>query len=96
MDQIHVAVSEADIAKGVPMNPSSCPIAQAIKRMYPESYPLVGATNFDIRLSPEWGAEREYYQLPAEAETFIHLFDVGKPVQPIEFVADKIDEKDAL
>ena len=73
-----IQVTEEDIKNGVRHFCSSCPVALAIKKLYPaETWVSVSARRVVI--------EETSYDLPEVAITFIQMFDKGQKVEPITF-----------
>jgi hypothetical protein len=80
---MRVYVSQKDIDNGTPSDPTSCPIARAIKRRYPQlDYVLVEGES--ATLGDDF-TDNETFWLPGIAIRFIEDFDARKPVEPFEF-----------
>lgn len=72
--KIRIDVTAFDIANGSPSTPSSCPIALAYRRQFPESGPI--AVHFDsINKIDKAGHAKQLFGLPAEAALFMEEFD---------------------
>jgi hypothetical protein len=73
---MQIRVTKLDIARGVPGNTTSCPIARAIRRTT-RRIPIVSGFFFSI---PGIFRDRA---MPQAARDFIHDFDTGRSVQPL-------------
>lgn len=77
---MRVQVSSLNIDMGNKNNCYSCPIALALKPLFP-TFAEVGTT-------VAWFIEQNEYRkvaLPEEVRSFISDFDAGKPVKPFSF-----------
>lgn len=75
-----IKVTQEDIAKGIPEDEGSCPVALALKH----------AGMMDVEVSLEraeaWYGRRLFnVELPSKARRFIKRFDAGKLVKPFSF-----------
>lgn len=77
-----VTVEQRHIVKGRPGHPNYCPIALAVKDMFPGKEIGVG-NNFFLSIGEEW------YSIPRSARNFIDAFDFKLPVQPFSFTMKK-------
>jgi len=68
---IRVRVTQKDIDYGVPRDPSSCPIARALKRQTHRRVSVAASSISIIRN----GVESSVYTPPDEAAAFIRRFD---------------------
>jgi hypothetical protein len=80
-----VEVTAEDIEQGQPNDSRCCPIALALKRIYPDRTIRVGDEGF-----AEIGDGMAI--LPDEAYQFIGAFDEGRSVKPISFTLDDLTE----
>lgn len=78
-----VTVTEDDIKFGIPKCSESCPVAIAIKRLYPDRVVKVGITG--IYLVKD--GITHVYKMPKEITVAITSYDYGKPMTPVEFEA---------
>lgn len=79
-----ITVTAEDIAQGLRLSPSACPIAKAVYRATDWAV-LVDGTNL---LTGGDGTVK----LPTEAQTFINRFDNGMLVVPFSFEVNLPDE----
>lgn len=77
---ITVNVTQEDIETGIANDCLHCPIALAISRELPSSFPKVRNSNAGLL-----GRFSGWADLPVQAQTFIELFDAGQSVAPITF-----------
>jgi hypothetical protein len=83
---MRIAVTADHIARGIPKDPRTCPVALAIRSALPSMkyISVVFSTAFLLRDSM-----REYEAfLPEEVVIFVDDFDNGLPVFPFEFELD--------
>jgi hypothetical protein len=79
-ERIAVTVTAADIAAATHNDPTACPIALAMGRMFGRSV-SVGVDTATVIY-----ADREdEYLLPASAQRFVYEFFAKRPVKPIRF-----------
>jgi hypothetical protein len=79
---IEVNVTSKNIEQAQRHDPTACPIALALQRVFRR--PVSVGTTLASVIYPH----REYiYQLPPEARRFISQFDSGQPVRPLAFRA---------
>ena len=76
-----VKVTQADISSGRPKNGVYCPVALAVRRLFPERNTTVGV--FAVYIN-----DKPYTPLPASAVDFIGQFDKGRAVKPFSFRID--------
>jgi len=81
--KVKVIVTEQDIVNGIRHDCSSCPIALALKRVFPNSDPDVGYDSYIHRN----GQSTLVLTVPPTAQDFILRFDDGEDVEPFEFEA---------
>jgi hypothetical protein len=74
-----VHVTSDDIVNGMPLDEEDCPIARAIRRCYPDDYPMVFDSSVHLVRS------ELVLTLPEEAQAFIREFDLGHAVESFEF-----------
>jgi hypothetical protein len=72
-----IQVLPIDIECGVPYNATSCPIAHAVRRSFPDKRIHVGSKILVI--------DDKIIELPKVASTFVSEFDGKKVVKPISF-----------
>lgn len=90
VEKIRVEVTAEDIAKGVPQECNSCPVAIAVGRACPAAV-KVGVDGATIDIYAAWDVESdaksEYVvaRTPREVNEFIKRFDNGDPVGPFSF-----------
>jgi len=79
---LRIEITEDDINKGEAKQPSSCPIALAVERMFPDAYAI--SVTDEIRIDG-------YRYRSAKVSDFVESFDNGGYVQPciIEVSRDK-------
>ena len=84
-NEITVRVRKRDIRRGVPFEPSRCPIALAVRRIFHKRvWVFLGERGVQVGV-------RVLYRLPQEAVEFADGFDAGKEgLPPFQFVAVKI------
>lgn len=79
---MQINVSADDIKNGVACSLIECPIGHALFRATSRTYLVIG----------DWAVLQRQdgrdIQLPAIAQEFIQLFDIGAPVQPFSFEVD--------
>ena len=73
-----IDVTQEDIDQGERDKCRRCPIALAMKRVFPGKVSLVYGT-------VAWVDLDRYADLPDEAQQFIMYFDEGEPVEPFSF-----------
>lgn len=78
---LQIDVTQDDIDAGEPYKECDCPIAKAIKRMWPDSGPVVLAETITITRDNA----RRSYATPDIAAVFMEAFDEGNPVRPFSF-----------
>jgi hypothetical protein len=83
---LEIKVSEDNIFDGIRKSGESCPIALAVRELFPE-YVVdvelrVMRKEIRIGISGEWVEE---YLLPPSAVDFIDAFDAGRRVEPLTF-----------
>ena len=94
--KIKVKVTYQDLAEGIPRSGTDCPIAISLRR---QGFNVVSVSDYSVfRVS---GGDTVSSPLPSVATKFIHDFDDGVPVAPIEFELDypedeKVQEEIAL
>lgn len=71
-----ITLTQEDIDAGIKEDCRKCPLARAIEKVYPGKVQMF-----------EQGVylDNRVYPLPLVAEQFVHAFDRGGPVGPIEF-----------
>jgi hypothetical protein len=85
MKKITIDVTQDDIKEGEKASAEFCPIACAVRRLFPDSYIRVDDL---LEVGPDDSdKDSEYYDLPESALEFIHNFDIGRHVEPFSFVA---------
>ena len=72
-------IIEEDIKNGVPHNGIACPIANAIRRKYPDAQIIVDRTGTHVKINDL------VYPLPKEAQDFVVNFDTTRKGEPFEF-----------
>lgn len=77
-----VTVTAEDIANGIRVSCSGCPIALALKRERNGLPAMFAVTETYVRFG-DW--PKPELPLSAEAKKFIADFDAGRPVQPATF-----------
>lgn len=86
-----VEVNQEDISKGVKNSPCNCPIALALKRLFPSAFRVYVNSYNDIQSGSWWSANISLkgtslgFDLSPEATTFANNFDFGRPVEPFSF-----------
>lgn len=84
-----VEVTADDIKNGKPQNACECPVARAIKRVFPSSNPYINADGLEWR---PYGA-LEDWPITDEALDFLDLFDSGElVVEPRTLVVCRVDD----
>lgn len=78
-----IKVTQADIYKGVPNNPSLCPIARAVRRKGHKTV-AVGDDGYDLRIG-RMGHGGVKMRLPNVAIRFVQRFDGGRSTNPFSF-----------
>lgn len=78
--KLRVEVTAEDIRKGVKDDTCKCPVARALKRIFPGSPVEVGVTYVSIR--------GVVAAAPRSVRRFVDRFDMGKRVRPAVFVID--------
>ena len=79
---MHVALTDADIGKGVSHSCNLCPVALAVRRsLPPDALVHVAFDEMHARI----GGGRFRAALPPDAVAFIDAFDAGRPTGPIAF-----------
>lgn len=79
---LRVDVNSMDIDSGARRSPSSCPIAKAIRRMYPDAdFISVGSYTAIIDKTP--------YKVPMDARNFITRYDNSQLVDPAQFELER-------
>ena len=83
--RVKIEITANDIRLGKRGQPTSCPIARAIKRELGDHPKVGGSGSFSIML----GGEYQRYSAPDKAGKFVYRFDTdGKDaVKPFSFVA---------
>ncbi len=94
-DRIEVEVTEADIQNGMRGDCACCPIARALKRLYPEYHVWVRlqVAYLDQNLT-DWcysNLTNWCYSLPREAQIFINNFDLSVPTKPFTFHMERTE-----
>lgn len=84
--RIKIEVTAADIARGTPSSPSTCPISLATRRALPESLKNSKVTSV-FTLDVETSDKHYKASFPVKADRFITAFDDCRPVKPFSFVA---------
>lgn len=74
--KLKIEVSKEDILIGTPRSVYNCPVAWALKRVFPNSHVRVADTIF---------IDGRRFSLPAICNTFMVAFDANKAVEPFEF-----------
>lgn len=92
-DTVTIEVTPEDIAAGVPVTSRYCPIAFAVKRVFPKAF-SVSVSPIDITIGRGGLVGRPtdvmaHYRLPMSASRFIRAFDAGGQVEPITFEATR-------
>lgn len=88
---MRIRVTQLDITRGVTGQPTTCPIARAVKRAYNWNREVqVGVSSFSVSPAGDFdGEESQSFDLPAKAQDFISSFDsVGANpdyVEPFSF-----------
>jgi hypothetical protein len=83
-ERIAVTVTAADIAAATHNDPTACPIALAMGRMFGRSVSVGVETATVIYADRE-----EAYLLPESAQRFVYAFITKRPVKPIRFYATR-------
>jgi hypothetical protein len=79
-----INVTQKDIDEGQQMSCRYCPVAKALDRFYKNpNYVVVESTRFTVQSTHS--IEEYSYPLPVHVTTWIHMFDSGYHVKPIEF-----------
>lgn len=77
--KVRVEVTQEDIDKGIPSNCTSCPIALALRRQFPEYHSIeVKTTSAVFYLFRDHYDDVDFVAVgyfPDEARIFIHVFD---------------------
>ncbi len=76
-----ITVTQRYIDKGKRAFPDKCPVALALRHVFPGSDVSVGTIHAHI--------DDKSYRLPRTAYTFIFDFDLERPVKPFSFVLPK-------
>lgn len=79
-----VTVTQADIDGGVRNKCTKCPVALALKRLFPGR--RISVANYSIKV----GSCLE--RMPSEVISFVSWFDIGRAVQPFSFPLTLPDE----
>lgn len=79
-------VIQEDINNGIKCSPRQCPIAQCIKRTYPDR--LINIGTDDVSIAEGRYEKGTLTELPLIARQFIDNFDKGLEVSPFEFELD--------
>lgn len=99
MAKIKIKVTQEHIDSGVQKNSEYCPIAKSLEPLVKED--CIAIAHEDCEKDAQGKGECLYgtvqfdhdvYKLPKEALDFIHNFDQGEPVLPIEFEIEKVEE----
>jgi len=80
-DEIEIDVTARDIAEGKPGKCERCPIALAVRRIFPNDDIRVDSI---IWIGDNWDAR---FDTPEVACDFIDRFDSGQEVSPFKFTA---------
>lgn len=75
-----ISVTEEDIRTGVRRSCTTCPIANATRRVCGDK--IVWANTYTITIGL---TEGKVFKTPGKAKEFILDFDNGNPVEPFEF-----------
>lgn len=75
--KILIKVTEKDIENGKINNPTSCPIASAVKRRISDRLVIIGVDKMML--------DNDYVVLPQRALEFINHFDNKKKIKPFNF-----------
>ena len=86
-ERIKVTVTSEDIEMGRRGSHLRCPIAQALKRRFPECIAAAGLSR--IALWMEGNLSSHYYPTSERMVEFIGRFDKRLPVEPSTFVVTK-------
>lgn len=78
---ITFSVKQIDISNGV-CDPSRCPVALSIKRVFPHAYIIVDENN--IIIERDW--KKDIFITPRNAMNFICDFDDNEGINPGDFM----------
>ena len=73
-----ITVTQNNIDNGVPKNSCKCPIARALKQIFP-------GEDIEVKRSSIYIGKSIHYAMPLKACYFIVDFDEGREVYPFEF-----------
>lgn len=86
---MRIKVTKLDIARGAKGEPTTCPIARAVKRAYNWNREVqVGVSSFSVSPAGDFDAEEsQSFPIPERAQNFISDFDNYGPdgVEPFSF-----------
>lgn len=82
-----VEVTQADIDAGIRKECMKCPVALAVKRLYPDREVKVGITRLYLKLH----GIASCYRIPKEIAVKIARFDDGAKMVPMEFEAPWVE-----
>jgi hypothetical protein len=84
---LEVDVTSEDITKGCPLSGSGCPVALAVKRIFPGARVAVSPERINIELNPGiWTS----YVMPPVATAFVGYYDSGFQMHPIKFEVELV------
>jgi hypothetical protein len=93
-DKVRINVTRNDIAKGIPTKGTSCAVARAAHRLFPQ-YDIFVSAGGGLGLYEKGSMlRRGSYKLPERSINFIGDFDDHFPVKPTSFVATKVPHDD--
>jgi hypothetical protein len=87
--EVNVTVTAADIEHALRNDPTACPIALAMRRVFRRPV-SVGITLASV-IYPN---REDVYRLPPTAQQFVTNFDAKRPVKPITFHAMYMESSD--
>lgn len=83
-----INVSEQNIKEGRPESCEWCPVARALREIYPSA----GTVEVDTDYIRVWIPHAQRWKTPDIVADFIAAFDAGEPVAPIAFDLDEEGE----
>lgn len=91
MATLKIEVIQEDIDKGVMGDQYSCPIARALKRLFPDAHTVVARPDYLKVMNGSYihgtpYPSFTYYDTSQEMKDYMRSFDRGNPVRPHRFV----------
>jgi len=94
--RVRVEVTWEDIEKGMPIDPRDCPVARAVRRLFPYKKVSVhpGGDDWFVEVYTNAGVPDvgdSMYRVPAPAGRRIDAYDDGKGMAPFAFTMTEVE-----